>query len=451
MVSWMYSVIDTFALQEICVPTGIYFLDTCSHLLATSNASGKAKELYPLMALTSLNLAVKCHETRMFPLDQLVQLMGGGKNSNDTTNTKQNRNRNNQGPKVIDIYGPEGLRMWLRVAIRYSVSRIVPPYRVHELKDIPMAPEWTYSPRHQRYFFDLRNEGERKIWGIPSQDRRSNDSSSWVDTHHQMDLEPSSMYGEVEGGRDIYPHYDHPLSSDEAPIWEVEDEGDVRVYAAPMSHGIPCVGYSIEEADRPGRLRDEVVRPVIERNVDALKEAGLAHPMKAMQVIKELAPGNRFTFPDGTIVRQEEAVEPPRPGRKVVICGDTASARSMTKLAEGADVVVHEATNTFLPGLDKDTNMKAVTKDAMVHGHSTPRVAGLFAKNAGAKRLIMNHFSARYRGDATLESIATVTRMEDQALKVSGLDQDQVAAAWDFMIYPIPLQSSPDSEEGRTE
>jgi hypothetical protein len=35
----------------------------------------------------------------------------------------------------IDIYGPEGLRMWLRVAIRYSVSRIVPPYRVHELMD----------------------------------------------------------------------------------------------------------------------------------------------------------------------------------------------------------------------------------------------------------------------------------------------------------------------------
>lgn len=35
----------------------------------------------------------------------------------------------------IDIYGPEGLRMWLRVAIRYSVSRVVPPYRVHELMD----------------------------------------------------------------------------------------------------------------------------------------------------------------------------------------------------------------------------------------------------------------------------------------------------------------------------
>jgi ribonuclease Z len=41
-------------------------------------------------------------------------------------------------------------------------------------------------------------------------------------------------------------------------------------------------------------------------------------------------------------------------------------------LAQDADVVVHEATNTFLPGVDKDGNMRLVTKDAKIHGHSTP-------------------------------------------------------------------------------
>ena len=45
----------------------------------------------------------------------------------------QDRDRN---APPLEIYGPEGLRMWLRVAIRYSVSRIVPPYRVNEIMDI---------------------------------------------------------------------------------------------------------------------------------------------------------------------------------------------------------------------------------------------------------------------------------------------------------------------------
>jgi len=112
-------------------------------------------------------------------------------------------------------------------------------------------------------------------------------------------------------------------------VWEVEDEDDVRVYAAPMSHGIPCVGYVVEEATRPGRLRNEVVQPLVRQNLAALKEAGFRIPMKAMEVIKNLPVGSAFTFPDGTVITQEEAVEPPRRGRKVVICGDTANCRAL--------------------------------------------------------------------------------------------------------------------------
>jgi len=170
-----------------------------------------------------------------------------------------------------------------------------------------------------------------------------------------------------------------------------------------MSHGVPCVGYIVHERDRPGRLRPENVLPIIKRNHHSLIEAGVRNPMKIMATIKSLPMGGSYTFPDGTVVRQEDVVEPPRRGRKVVICGDTTDCSAMegqsrtaivyfcaaatcrkmlvshilhsiglTGLAQDADVVVHEATNTFLPGVDKDGNMRLVTKDAKIHGHSTP-------------------------------------------------------------------------------
>ncbi len=67
-------------------------------------------------------------------------------------------------------------------------------------------------------------------------------------------------------------------------------------------------------------------------------------------------------------------------------------------------------------------------------------MAGEFAKRIGARRLILNHFSARYKGDQSLDSIAIMTRIENQAMKASGLTETHVATAWDFMILPVVTQ-----------
>lgn len=351
------------------------------------------------------------------------------------------QDRDRDGPP-LEIYGPEGLRTWLRTCIRYSVSRIVPPYRVHEIMDIPMAPEWGQGRmRNGRYYYqtDFRNKQQknrRKVWG--TQGLAGEDPVSWISRAPMINLERSEQFGEIDGGRDIYPVYNHPKCVDGAPIWEVEDEGDVRVYAAPMSHGVPCVGYVVDEQNKPGRLRSDLVEPIAKRNIKALKESGMKTPMKIMATIKDLPKGGSYTFPDGTVVKQEEVVEPPRKGRKVVICGDTADSRAIAGLAQGADVLVHEATNAFLSGIDKDTSKAETRRDAQIHGHSTPSIAGEFAKEIGAKRLVMNHFSSRYKGDQSLESMSIMTRIEQEAIKASGLSEDKVVAAWDFMILPVP-------------
>lgn len=190
---------------------------------------------------------------------------------------------------------------------------------------------------------------------------------------------------------------------------------------------------------KPGRLRNELVEPIVKRNLDALRQAGFQFPMKAMAVIKNLEPGSSFTFPDGTVVTQEEGVEAQRDGRKVVICGDTCDSRSLTNLAQGADVIVHEATNAYLEGLDRDTNAQTVSRDAVIHGHSTPELAARFASSVQAQRLVMNHFSARYKGDASIESVSIMQRIEEKAVRVApGYNETQIAAAWDLMVLPIP-------------
>lgn len=109
----------------------------------------------------------------------------------------QDHDRGSSQP--IDIYGPEGLRMWLRVAIRYSVSRIVPSYRVHEIKDVPMAPEWDYSARNAKYFYRGLNNKNNNKWGYHG--LAGEDPQSWISRANMMDLAPSLQYGELGGGR----------------------------------------------------------------------------------------------------------------------------------------------------------------------------------------------------------------------------------------------------------
>ena len=92
-----------------------------------------------------------------------------------------------------------------------------------------------------------------------------------------------------------------------------------------------------------------------------------------------------MTLPDGRTVGPEGIVGAPRPGRKVVITGDTRPCASVVDAATGADLLVHEA--TF--GEEEKDRAKET-------GHSTAREAAQVALAAGVKRLVLSHVSARY-------------------------------------------------------
>jgi ribonuclease Z len=99
--------------------------------------------------------------------------------------------------------------------------------------------------------------------------------------------------------------------------------------------------------------------------------------------------GERIDLPDGRSVDPSELVGPTRPGRTVVLTGDTRPSDAVRQAAQGADLLVHDATFG-----DEERVRAAET------GHSTARQAAQVARDAGVRRLALTHLSARYSRDA---------------------------------------------------
>jgi ribonuclease Z len=99
----------------------------------------------------------------------------------------------------------------------------------------------------------------------------------------------------------------------------------------------------------------------------------------------ELKSGRKIILKDGRVVEPKEVLGKPVPGKILVYSGDTRFSHNIIELARGADMLIHEGT------------LASDLKDwAEMEGHSTAEVAAKVAKEAGAKRLILTHISARY-------------------------------------------------------
>ncbi|GGJ02258.1 ribonuclease Z [Halobellus salinus] len=135
------------------------------------------------------------------------------------------------------------------------------------------------------------------------------------------------------------------------------------------------VGYALIEADRRGRFDRERAE---ELGVPVGPKFGTLHDGEAVEL------------DDGTVVRPEDVVGDPRPGRRFVYTGDTRPADATVTVAEEPDLLVHDAT------FDNEWAERARRT-----GHATGREAAEIAARAGAKRLGLVHASSRYAGDAS--------------------------------------------------
>jgi ribonuclease Z len=138
--------------------------------------------------------------------------------------------------------------------------------------------------------------------------------------------------------------------------------------------GAPALGYALVEDDRKGRFHPERAR-----------ELGIPEGPLWGQIHR----GRPVTLDDGRVVQPSELVGPPRHGRRIAITGDTRPCASTVDAARGADLLIHEAT------FAEEEAPRAVET-----GHSTAREAAEIAAQAGAKRLVLTHLSARYSRDS---------------------------------------------------
>jgi ribonuclease Z len=182
---------------------------------------------------------------------------------------------------------------------------------------------------------------------------------------------------------------------------DVLERDGYRIAPVPVRHRGPALGYALFEDERPGAF----------------------DPQRAVEL--GLTPGPEFgrVQRGQTIkgVRPDEVMGPPRPGRKIVLSGDTAPCEALRVAAHGADVLIHEATFA-----EDEADRAAET------GHSTAAQAAGIALEAEVKLLALVHFSTRY----------PVAVLRDEARAV--FPRTVLPRDFDTIEIPLPERGEPE-------
>ncbi|WP_099222298.1 ribonuclease Z [Listeria costaricensis] len=200
-------------------------------------------------------------------------------------------------------------------------------------------------------------------------------------------------------------HLTYPLHVVELEEGQIFADEMLTVTCGKLDHGIESFGFRIVQADKNGTL-----------DAARLKAEGV----KPGPLYQQLKNGETVTLDDGRLINGLDYIGPSQKGRVVAIFGDTRALESEIQLAEGADVIVHEATFSA----DKQ-------EMAAKYMHSTTHEAAELARKAQAKHLILTHISSRYDQEASRELL----REARQIFPHTDL-------ANDFAVFPIEGESS---------
>ena len=144
----------------------------------------------------------------------------------------------------------------------------------------------------------------------------------------------------------------------------------LEVWSIPLRHRVPTSGYLFREKPLP-------------RNMDKFAIERYELSIKQIVAAKE---GADIELEDGTVLPNERITFVAHPPQSYAYCSDTNRSGAVAKYVAGVDMLYHEATYAA-----------AQKKEAKERGHATSEDAAKTALAAGAKRLLIGHFSSRYK------------------------------------------------------
>ncbi len=183
--------------------------------------------------------------------------------------------------------------------------------------------------------------------------------------------------------------------------------GDLVLTALPLRHRITTYGYRLQEPD--GRTFD----------ADELAARGIVGPD-----VGKLHRDGEIDTPTGRVTLDE--VSTPRIGQSMALVMDTAVCDSILDLARDVDLLVIES--TFL---DADIDL------AEKYRHLTAGQAGRLATEAGARRVVLTHFSQRYGSGDPAADDGGVGRFVEEA----SAHHHDVHGAHDFDVIAVPART----------
>lgn len=225
------------------------------------------------------------------------------------------------------------------------------------------------------------------------------------------DETPLTVYG-PQGLRELFTRLrpflgrlPYSLTVVELEPGECLDRGEYAIEGFAVEHGPDALGYALVEPDRPGRF-----------DVSAADALGVPDgPARG-----RLQAGEDVTLDSGRTVTPGEVLGEPRPGRKLVLTGDTAPSPLVVQVAHEADLLVHEASFLAEEG-----------ERARETLHSTAAGAAEIARLAQVRLLALTHVSPRYFGP----------ELADEARAV--FPDTVVPRDFDLIEVPFPERGAP--------